>query len=73
MDEHQIIPARFAAVVFGFILSGLMSVLVVGANSAAFFAIWMSGRVPNWMVAFPAVLVVAPHTCRLAARSMGQG
>ena len=74
------IPARFAPVVFGFILSGLMSFLVSGVSTiraagidAAFFGVWMSAWVPSWMLAFPAVLVVAPLTRRLVAKLVGQG
>ena len=69
------IPARFAPVLFGFILSGLMSFIVSGLSTARALGlsadlplVWM----PNWAislaVAFPTVLVVAPITRRIVAR-----
>ena len=69
------IPARFAPVLFGLILSGLMSLLVSGIATwravglpADFVALWLSAWLNAWAVAFPAVLVVAPITRRLVAR-----
>jgi len=69
------IPARFAPIVFGFILSGLMSLMVSGiatfralAPNVPFFSEWMGSWVSAWAVAFPAVLVVAPLTRRLVAK-----
>ena len=69
------IPARFAPVVFGLILSGLMSALVSGIStlraaglSEALPALWLGAWLASWAVAFPAVLVVAPITRRLVAR-----
>ncbi len=68
-------PARFAPALFGFILSGLMSLLVsaistfraVGA-SATFLHLWLGGWLTAWLIAFPVVLVVAPLTRRLVQR-----
>ncbi len=68
-------PARFAPALFGFVLSGLMSLLVsaistfraVGA-SAAFLQLWLGGWLTAWLIAFPVVLVVAPLTRRLVQR-----
>jgi hypothetical protein len=69
------IPARYAPVLFGFFLSGLMSALVSGI--ATFRAVWVVDGVglmwlgnwlSSWAVAFPAVLVVAPLARRLVAR-----
>ena len=69
------IPARFAAIVFGFILSGLMSCLVSAIATARvsgvdhmFVQHWMAAWLPSWTVAFPAVLIVTPITRRLVAR-----
>jgi hypothetical protein len=69
------IPARFAPVLFGFILSGLMSAIISGIATyrvleadAAFFGPWLSSWLFSWMVAFPTVLVVAPFARRLVAR-----
>ncbi len=69
------IPQRFAPILFGFILSGLMSLLVSGIATwralglpPEFVAVWMAAWINAWIVAFPAVLVVAPVTRRLVAR-----
>lgn len=69
------IPARFSPILFGFILSGLMSFMVSGIATLraigvieGFFGLWIAGWLPSWAIAFPAVLVVAPITRRLVAR-----
>ncbi|MEM6381245.1 MAG: DUF2798 domain-containing protein [Pseudomonadota bacterium] len=69
------IPPKFAPIVFGFILSGLMSLLVSGIATwraagmpADFVALWLLSWLNSWAVAFPAVLVVAPITRRLVAK-----
>lgn len=68
------IPTRFAPVVFGFILSGLMSCMVSGIATVralgvveGFFGEWMSSWVFSWAIAFPVVLVVAPVTRRMVS------
>jgi hypothetical protein len=69
------IPHRFAPILFGFILSGLMSCLVsciatwraVGLPPE-FGSLWMGAWINSWIVAFPAVLIVAPITRRLVAK-----
>jgi len=68
------IPARFAPVLFGLILSGLMSLLVSGVATfralglpPGFVAAWVGAWLPSWAVAFPTVLVVAPVTRRIVA------
>jgi hypothetical protein len=73
--ENIMIPQRFAPVLFGFILSGLMSLLVSGIATwralglpPDFLALWMAAWINAWIVAFPAVLVVAPITRRLVAK-----
>ena len=69
------IPARFAPILFGFILSGLMSLIVSGIATfraiglaEGVFGLWISAWLASWLVAFPCVLVVAPFTRRLVAR-----
>jgi len=69
------IPARFAPIVFGFFLSGMMSAMVSGIATwralgidAAFPGHWFGSWLTSWAVAFPAVLVVAPITRRIVAR-----
>lgn len=65
-------PARFAPVLFGFILSGMMSLLVSGIATFrnaglidGFVSIWLGAWLPSWLIAFPVVLVVAPVARRL--------
>ena len=65
-------PARYAPILFGFILSALMSFLVSGIATFrnagfvdGFFNTWISAWLPSWLIAFPVVLVVAPIARRL--------
>lgn len=60
-------PRKFGPVLFGFLLSGLMSLLVSGISTLRavglpdhFVGLWMSAWITAWVVAFPVVLVVAP-------------
>ena len=69
------IPARFAPLAFGFVLSGLMSLLVAGIAtvrqaglSGDVSSLWMSSWLTSWPVAFPVVLVVAPLARRVVQR-----
>lgn len=68
------ISPRFAPVVFGFVLSALMSLIVSGIAtirtaglSEAFVSLWINAWLPSWLVAFPTVLVVAPLARRAVA------
>jgi hypothetical protein len=68
------VPRRLAPALFGFILSGLMSLLVSGIATyrvagiaPGFFGLWATGWMTAWLVAFPVVLVAAP----LARRVVG--
>ncbi|HHY50420.1 MAG TPA: DUF2798 domain-containing protein [Alphaproteobacteria bacterium] len=65
-------PARYAPILFGFILSALMSLLVSGIATfrnaglgEGFILTWIQAWLPSWLIAFPVVLVVAPITRRL--------
>ncbi len=65
-------PARYAPILFGFILSGLMSFLVSGIATFraagladGFITTWIGAWLPSWFIAFPVVLVVAPIARRL--------
>jgi hypothetical protein len=76
--ESPVIPARYAPVLFGLILSGMMSCIVSGLStlravgpSEAALALWMGNWAISWMIAFPTVLVVAPLTRRIVARLTG--
>lgn len=63
---------RFAPVLFGFVLSALMSLIVSGIATLrnagladAFVTLWLGAWLPSWLVAFPTVLFVAPLARRL--------
>jgi hypothetical protein len=65
-------PARYAPVLFGFVLSALMSFIVSGiatfrsaGMANGFFGLWISAWLLSWAVAFPVVLVVAPIARRI--------
>lgn len=69
------IPPRYSPILFGLILSGLMSSMVSGVAtlrilgvSEGFFSAWFSAWSFSWAVAFPAVLIVGPITRRMVAR-----
>ena len=74
------IPARFAPVLFGLILSGLMSFIVSGIATLKasggfvtdFFDLWIASWIASWIVAFPTVIVVGPLTRRIVARLVRQ-
>lgn len=68
------LPPSLAPVLYGLILSGLMSLLVSGISTyrvaglgAGFAGLWSSAWLTAWLVAFPAVLVVAPLARRTVA------
>ncbi|MEM0947603.1 MAG: DUF2798 domain-containing protein [Pseudomonadota bacterium] len=72
------LPRRLAPVLFGLFLSGLMSLIVSGIStlrvtglSPEFPALWLSGWLTSWAVAFPTVLVVAPLARKLVDRLVG--
>lgn len=63
------IPEKYGPILFGAILSGLMSLLVSGISTfraigpaAGFLALWASAWLTAWLVAFPVVVLVAPLT-----------
>lgn len=69
------IPARFAPILFGFLLSGMMSFLVSGVATYGalgyidgFFGAWIQAWSKSWPVAFLAVLIVGPITRKLVAK-----
>ncbi len=68
-------PARFAPVLFGFVLSALMSFIVSGIATLrnagfvdGFLSLWIGAWIPCWLIAFPVVLIVAPIARRLVGR-----
>ena len=61
------IPQKYAPMLFGLILSGLMSFLVSGISTfralglvPGFAHIWADAWLTAWLFAFPVVLLVAP-------------
>ncbi len=70
------IPKRFESVVFGLLLSGMMSFLVtgianlmgVGVSHPEFVAKWMRSWGTSWAFAFPVVLFVAPVVRKIVHR-----
>lgn len=68
------LPQRFEPLLFALLLSGLMSLLVSGVATwhaiglvTGFSGKWLDAWLSSWMVAFPAVLVIAPQVRRLVA------
>nr|WP_321442874.1 DUF2798 domain-containing protein [uncultured Cohaesibacter sp.] len=68
------IPARFAPILFGLFLSGLMSFIVSGIATYRALGLidgfadeWIGSWLSAWAVAFPTVLVVAPLARHLVA------
>ncbi len=68
------IPARFEFVVFGALVSGLMSFLVSGVAMlravgmrSDFHMVWFEAWLASWGVAFLAILFVVPVVRRLLA------
>jgi hypothetical protein len=66
---------KFAPVLFGLILSGMMSLLVSAiatfraiGMTPDFVTTWITGWLTAWAIAFPIVLVVAPLAQRLVHR-----
>lgn len=66
------IPRKFEPILFGFILSGLMSLLVSGISTfratglvSGFLMLWAGSWLVAWLFAFPAVLLVAPVARRV--------
>ncbi len=66
------LPARFAPILFGLILSGLMSMVVsaistfrVASPGADIIVLWIGAWLTAWLIAFPLVLLVAPVTRRV--------
>ena len=74
------LPARFAHTLFSLLLSGLMSLLVSGVATwsaldghGGFAAKWLNAWQHSWLVAFPAVMVIAPLVRKIVARLVVAG
>jgi hypothetical protein len=66
------IPRKYAPMLFGLILSGLMSFLVSGISVvrttglvADTLSLWTGAWLTAWLFAFPIVLVAAPTARRM--------
>lgn len=69
------IPRRFEPLVFGFVLSGLMSFVVSGIATLrvtgpvpGFPGLWLGAWLTAWVFAYPVVLFVAPVARRIVSR-----
>jgi len=68
------VPKRYAHVLFAFlmsmsmacIMSGILTALLVGF--ADFFTHWLHAFLLAWVIAFPAIMVVAPAVKKVADR-----
>lgn len=70
------IPRKFEPILFGFVLSGLMSLLVSGISTLraagvgpGFVPLWAGSWLTAWLFAFPVVLLVSP-VARRVVRSL---
>ena len=66
------IPRKYAPMLFGLMLSGVMSLLISGIATlrvvglaSGFVGAWASAWTMAWGVAFPTVLLVAPRVRRV--------
>ena len=64
------IAQKYIPVLFGLIVSGIMSFVVAGVSTYAslneiHLGIWIGNWIKSWIVAFPTILVVAPIVRRL--------
>jgi len=69
------IPARFAHLTFSFFLSGMMSFIITGVATlravglaSDVLHLWLTAWPVSWLIAFPAVTVVAPIARALSKR-----
>jgi hypothetical protein len=63
---------RFAPILTGFLLSGLMTLIIAGVTTLrhlglheGFVTAWLLAFLNGWAISFPTVLVVAPIVRRL--------
>ena len=68
------LPKRYAPILFGLLMSGVVALIVSGAITLlrvgaipGWINIWLSNYALAWSVAFPSVIVAAPVTRRLVA------
>lgn len=68
-------PKKLESYAFGFLLSGMMSFIVSGlsilltlGDFRMLLSAWPQAWLSSWLVAFPAVLIVAPLVRRIIAK-----
>ena len=61
------IPKRFSNLLFGLIVSALMTMVVSAISTFnnisefdQFYFLWISSWIKSWVVAFPLILIVSP-------------
>ena len=68
------LPAQFELPLFALLLSGLMSFIVSGVALMRNFGdmpsatLWINAWLASWLVAFPAVIVIAPLVRKIVGR-----
>ncbi|MFP3979326.1 DUF2798 domain-containing protein [Marinobacter sp. KMM 10035] len=74
----RIKPARLRQLVFGFYMSGMMSLLMSGVITfintgmdSAFMYRWIPAFLVAWAVAFPLVTFIAPIAVKLTELTLG--
>ncbi|PCM43631.1 DUF2798 domain-containing protein [Marinobacter sp. ANT_B65] len=75
----RIKPARVRQLVFGFYMSGMMSVLMSGVITfvntgvdSEYFSRWGAGFLVAWAVAFPLITFIAPIAVKLTEVTLGR-
>ena len=68
-------PARYSNILFGLILSGLMTIMVSGISTLTakglvpgFGLLWLRAWLTSWALAFSMVLVMAPLTRKIVGK-----
>lgn len=68
------LPAQFELPLFALLLSGLMSFIVSGValmrnlGNIPDATLWIHAWLASWLVAFPAVIVIAPLVRKIVSR-----
>lgn len=72
-------PKKYESMLFGFLLSSVMSLLVSGISTlramgmnSDFMSVWISAWLAAWVIAFPVVLFAAPLVRRVVRRLVKQ-